>query len=64
MKTTLITFAVGAAVVYVAAQGNTYLSKPGSDGKLLLGATLTPFAAPLVGGLALVLAHKFIGSAA
>lgn len=64
MKTTLITFAVGAGVVFLAAKGNEYLTKPKADGTLLLGASVTPYAAPLVGGLALVIAHKLIGSAA
>ena len=64
MQKHLITFAVGAGVVYAAAKANEYLNKPGSDGKKPLGDDVAKYAAPLAGGVALVVAHHFLGSRA
>ncbi len=63
MKEMAITFAIGAGVVFAAAKASAYLNTPGTDGSLPLGATLSPYAAPLAGGLLLVIAHKLSKSA-
>lgn len=64
MKQHLMTFAIGAGVVYAAAKANEYLNTAGSDGKKPLGPDVAKYAAPLAGGVALVLARHFLGSAA
>jgi hypothetical protein len=60
MQKHLITFAVGAAVVYASVQADAYLKKPGADGKLPLGEDVAKYAPYLGGGLALALASHFI----
>jgi hypothetical protein len=60
MKKHLLTFAVGAGVVFGAAKASEYLNKPGTDGKKPLGDEVAKYAAPLAGGVALVLAHHFL----
>lgn len=60
MQKHLITFAVGAAVVYASVKADEYLKKPGPDGKKPLGDDVAKWAPYLGGGLALAVATHFI----
>lgn len=60
MKDHLVTFAVGAGIILAAGQIQTYANTPGADGTPPLGATLTPYAGILGGGLLLVAAHAML----
>ncbi len=55
--TLLKTFAVGVGIVYLAKNGGDWLAPK-------LPASVMPYAPHLIGGVALVAAHKFLGSAA
>jgi hypothetical protein len=60
MQKHLITFAVGAAIVYASVEAEKFLNKPGTDGKKPLGDDVAKYGAFIGGGAALVLATHFI----
>ena len=60
LKKALIMGAVGAGVVYLSAQANTYLNKPGSDGKKPLGDSVGQYAPYIGGGVALAVISHFV----
>jgi len=57
MKQYAIAFAVGAGVVYLAGKGSASVAPS-------LPASVQPYTPLLIGGVALIVAHKLLGSAA
>jgi hypothetical protein len=57
MKDTIVAFAVGAGVVYLAAYTSRYLATPDESGQYPHGPWLKNWGAPLAGGVLLVVAH-------